>query len=54
MGKLNRYKFAKKCYKDYVIILLIKNKLYTYINNKLVSFKYINNFSLVLILFLAK
>ena len=42
MGKLNRYKLTKKCYKDYVIILLIKNKLYTYINNKLVSFKDIN------------
>ena len=26
MSKINRYKFAKKCYKDYVILLLIKNK----------------------------
>ena len=43
MSKINRYNFAKKCYKDYVILLLIKNKLYTYIDNKLVSFKYINN-----------
>lgn len=42
MGKLNRYNFAKKCYQDYVILLLIKNKLYTYINNKLVSFKCLN------------
>lgn len=42
MSKINRYKFAKKCYKDYVILLLIKNKLYTYIDNKLISFKYIN------------
>lgn len=42
MSKINRYNFAKKYYKDYVILLLIKNKLYTYIDNKLVSFKYIN------------
>ena len=42
MSKINRYNFAKKCYKDYVILLLNNNKLYTYIDNKLVSFKYIN------------
>ena len=42
MSKLNRYNFAKKHYQDYVIILLIKNKLYTYVDNKLVSFKDIN------------
>ncbi len=37
MSKLNRYKFAKKCYKDYVVMLLIKDKLYTYIDNKFVK-----------------
>ena len=42
MSKINRYNFAKKCYKDYVVLLLTKNKLYTYIDNKLVDFKYIN------------
>lgn len=41
MGKLNRYKFAKKCYQNYVVIHLIKNKLYIYVDNKIVSFKYI-------------
>ena len=25
MGKKNRYDYACKCYKDYVILLLIKN-----------------------------
>ena len=42
MGKKNRYDYACKCYKDYVILLLIKNKLYTYKDNKLCDFKKIN------------
>ena len=42
MSVINRYNFAKKIYKDYVILILIKRKLYTYKNNKLISFKDIN------------
>lgn len=42
MGKKNRYDFASKCYKDYVILLVIKNKLYIYKDNKLYNFKKIN------------
>ncbi len=32
---------AKLWYNEYVILIVKKGKLYTYINNKLVNFKYI-------------
>ena len=38
----NRYKFAKMLYQDYVILILKNKKLYTYDNNILIDFKYIN------------
>lgn len=38
----NRYDMAKLWYDDYVILLLKRDKLYTYINDKLISFKSIN------------
>ena len=38
----NRYKFAKMLYQDYVILILKNKKLYTFDNNKLIDFKYIN------------
>lgn len=38
----NRYKMAKLWYNEYVILILKKHKLYTYINNKFINFKYIN------------
>lgn len=37
----NRYNMAKLWYNEYVILIVKKGKLYTYINNKLVNFKYI-------------
>lgn len=37
----NRYSMAKLWYNEYVILIVKKGKLYTYINNKLVNFKYI-------------
>ena len=42
LGKKNRYDYACKCYKDCVVLLLNKNKLYTYKDNKLCDFKKIN------------
>ena len=33
---------AKLWYNEYVILILKKHKLYTYINNKFINFKYIN------------
>lgn len=42
MSKINRYNFTKKYYPNYVIILLIKRKLYIFKNNQLIEFKYIN------------
>lgn len=38
----NRYDMAKLWYNEYVILILKKHKLYTYINNKFINFKYIN------------
>ena len=38
----NRYKMDKLWYNEYVILILKKHKLYTYINNKFINFKYIN------------
>ena len=35
----NRYNMAKLWYNEYVILIVKKGKLYTYINNKLVNFK---------------
>ena len=37
----NRYNMAKLWYNEYVILIVKRGKLYTYINNKLVNFKYI-------------
>ena len=37
----NRYNMAKLWYNEYVILIVKKGELYTYINNKLVNFKYI-------------
>ena len=37
----NRYNMAQLWYNEYVILIVKKGKLYTYINNKLVNFKYI-------------
>ena len=37
----NSYNMAKLWYNEYVILIVKKGKLYTYINNKLVNFKYI-------------
>ena len=42
MSIKNRYEIANKYYKNYVILILIKRKLYIYQDNKLVDFKYIN------------
>ena len=42
MSIKNRYEIANKYYKNYVILILIKRKLYIYKDNKLVDFKYIN------------
>ena len=42
MSVRNRYEIAKKYYKDYVILILIKRKLYIYKNNLLLDFKEIN------------
>ena len=42
MSKINRYNFTKKYYPNYVVILLVKKKLYIVKDNKLVDFKYIN------------
>ena len=39
----NRYDFAKICYKEYVILILKNNKLYTYNEEGILyNFKYIN------------
>ena len=38
----NRYNMAKLWYNEYVILIVKKGKLYTYINNKFINFKYIN------------
>jgi len=42
MSTINRYKIAKKYYKDSVILFFIKKKLYIYKDNILVDFKSIN------------
>lgn len=42
MSVKNRYEIANKYYKNYVILILIKKKLYIYKNNILTSFKEIN------------
>lgn len=42
MSVKNRYEIAKKYYKNCVILVLIKRKLYIYENNLLVDFKEIN------------
>ena len=42
MSVKNRYEIARKFYKNCVILILIKKKLYIYKNNVLVDFKKIN------------
>ena len=42
MSIRNRYEIARKYYKNSVILILIKKKLYIYKNNVLVDFKKIN------------
>ena len=42
MGIRNRYEIARKYHKNYVILILIKKKLYIYKDNVLVDFKKIN------------
>lgn len=42
MSVRNRCEIARKYYKNYVMLILIKKKLYIYKNNLLVDFKKIN------------
>lgn len=42
MSVKNRYEFTKRYYRNCVILILIKRKLYIYKNNVLVDFKMIN------------
>jgi len=42
MSVRNRYEIVSKFYKDYVILILLKRKLYIYKNNVLTDFKKIN------------
>ena len=42
MSARNRYEIAKKHYKNHVILILIRRKLYIYENNILIDFKKIN------------
>ena len=42
MSVRNRYEIAKKYYKNCVILILIRKRLYIYKNNTLINFKKIN------------